>query len=378
MHKRDDLSHILYASFFNANERKVNRTFMSYLNKLKSNIDGNVVAWSKFKRYTNPYEFIHTPDPTTSRSVSSLAPLSRSYYKMVEMSNTFDLLDQKPQMRTFHLAEGPGGFIEALCDLRKNSGDIHYGMTLTDPSNQSVPGWGDSETFLNANPNVFIEHGATKNGDITSPENLVYCYQKYRGTMDLVTGDAGVDYSFDFALQEQTSANLILCQIAFGCAMLKPGGAFVVKMFDISTIISVDLLYFLSLTFDSVHMFKPNTSRYANSERYIVCQGFRFANNVHIANFFCQTMNHGVSRLFSQEVPYMYLSKLEETNAIIGQQQVEHILFTLSLLENPKPQRLETMRRRHVALCVKWCEKHGIPTHSVNQNNIFTQQCVTR
>lgn len=377
VHKRDDLTHIMYASFFNPHERKVNRTFMNYLNMLKSKIDGNSLAWTKYKKYTNPYEFIHTSVPNTNQSISSLTPLSRSYYKMVEICHTFDLLKDDSPITTFHLAEGPGGFIEALNDLRGNNlHDTYYGMSLIDSSNTNVPGWDKSQAFLDSHPNVVIESGVTQNGDITAPENLLYCHQKYKGTMDLVTADAGIDYSFDFALQEHTSANLILCQIAFGCAMLKSGGTFIVKMFDISTSFSVDMMYFLSLAFDNVHMFKPNTSRYANSERYIVCQGFRLEGDVRLVDFFCRTMNHSVSRLFLQDVPYMYLTKLEECNAIIGQQQVEHILFTLSLLDNPKPNRLESIRRRHVSLSMKWCEKHDIPTHAVVQSNIFSEQSV--
>lgn len=378
MHVRDDLPHILYASFFNASERKINRTFMTYLNNLKSKIDGYSLVWSKYKRYTNPYEFIHTTVPTTIHSVSAITPLSRSYYKMIEISNTFNLVESKTSIKSFHLAEGPGGFIQALCSLRKNTNtnDTHIGMTLIEPSNTNVPGWEITKTFLETHSNVTLEYGVTNDGDITSSKNLLYCFHKYKGSMDIITGDAGIDYSFDFTLQEQTSSNLIMCQIAFACAMLKNGGTFILKMFDISTSISVDMLYFLSMTFETVHILKPNTSRYANSERYIICQGFRFANNVRIVNFFSRTMNHNVSRIFSNEIPYFYLSKLEECNAIIGQQQIEHILFTLSLLENPKPQRLETIRRRHVYLCLKWCEKHGIPTHSVVQNNIFTHQCL--
>lgn len=378
MHKRDDLPDLLYAIFFNTNHCKVNRTFMRYLIKLKSKLDDNIEEWTKYKRYTTPYEFLHKTVPNTSQSVSSLTPLSPSYYKMIELCKTFNLDEVYGPMKTFHLAEGPGGFIEALCDLRKKSGDTYYGMTLIDNANANVPGWSASSKFLESNPNVIIEYGKTGNGDITSLENLVYCHQKYCGVMDLVTGDAGIDYSFDFKLQEQMSTNLILSQVAFSCAMLKSGGTFVVKMFDISTSISVDIIYFLSLAYDSVHILKPNTSRCANSERYIVCKGFRFAGDARIVNFFCRTMNHGLSRIFAHDVPYLYLSKLEECNAIIGQQQIDQIFSTLSLLENPKPQRLETIRKRHVSLCMKWCEKYEIPMHSVIHSNIFTQQCLNR
>lgn len=378
MPHRDELPHLLYATFFDASERKINRTFIRYLNELKSKIDYNSLSWSKYKQYTNPYEFIHTNVPDMNRSVSALQPLSRSYYKMIEICETFEITKGHTQMKTFHLAEGPGGFIEALSDIRENPTDTYHGMTLVDNSNSNVPGWKNSSVFLESHPNVKIEYGVTQNGDISSPENLRYCFDKYQSTMDLVTGDAGIDYSFDFAMQEDTSANLILCQIAFACAMLKSGGTFILKTFDISNSNTVDMIYFLSLAFDSLHIFKPETSRYANSERYVVCHGFRFAKNVVLVNFFYHTMNHRVVRLFTHEVPYLFANKLEEVNAMFGQQQVENILMTLSLLENPKPQRLEAIQRRHIGLCHKWCERHRIPTHSLIPNNIFTQQCLSR
>ena len=45
-------------------------------------------------------------------SVSKHKPLSRSYFKFIEIANIFDLLDfnKKTNINTFHLCEGPGGF----------------------------------------------------------------------------------------------------------------------------------------------------------------------------------------------------------------------------------------------------------------------------
>ena len=113
------------------NNATVSVTLNSYLNKVKRQIDENYDTWDHMKRYTNPYEFIHTIVPNTKSSVSKMKPLSRSFYKMVEIVNMFNLFkdyDDNP-INTFHLAEGPGGFIEATQYLRKNSSDKYYGMT---------------------------------------------------------------------------------------------------------------------------------------------------------------------------------------------------------------------------------------------------------
>ena len=375
IHVRYDLPCMLSASFLNMNGHKVNRTFMVYLNNLKTKIRDNASKWSEYRHLANPYEFIHRNVPNTTQSVSSLNPISYSYYKMVEINNTFKLLDENAEMTTFHLAEGIGGGVESICEHHQNSKDKHYLVTLNQ-SSKTVNDLNVTSAFLNANSVVEIDPIVSDcEKGITSPKNLMYCFEKYHGTMDLVTCDIGIDNSVDFILQEDITSNTTMCQVAFGCAVLKEGGAFVIKVFDISTFFSVDVIYFLSLAFDSVHVFKPSTTPGMSSERYIVCKGFRFASNRQIIHFFSQIMNHSVSRIFNSEIPYFYLSKIEECNAIIGQQQIENILFTLSLLDNPKPRRLETIIRRHVVACEKWCAKYGISTNEVTSNNIFTQQC---
>ena len=68
-------------------------------------------------------------------------------------------------------------------------------------------------------PNVIIEKGIEGNGDLTKAENLKYCYDKYNGQMDLITGDGGFDFTLQYPNQEQISTRLIMCQIAFVIAM---------------------------------------------------------------------------------------------------------------------------------------------------------------
>ena len=45
------------------------------------------------------------------------------------------------ECNTFHIAEGPGGFMEAMCELRGLPSDEYVGITLTDDNNYSIPGW---------------------------------------------------------------------------------------------------------------------------------------------------------------------------------------------------------------------------------------------
>ena len=75
--------------------------------------------------------------------------------------------------------------------------------------------------------------------------------------------------------------------------------AFVCNIFDVFTPFSVGLIHLMYMTFDAVGIFKPVTSRPANSERYIVCK----------------ELKEGTSHLFE----YMFdlnenINKLKETN----------------------------------------------------------------
>ena len=104
-----------------------------YLTEIKGKISDCGEEWNFHKKYTNPYEYIYTNSPRTS--VCKYKPISRAYFKMIEILNTFNFpsFDSVKPLQMFALAEGPGGFIEAVLNQRKNPTDKYYGMTIEDP-----------------------------------------------------------------------------------------------------------------------------------------------------------------------------------------------------------------------------------------------------
>ena len=169
-------NHIEYKSQENPPECIISDSLSYYLYKIKEKIEVNEKEWDIHKKYTNPYEYIHSNVPNKKKSIAKLLPLSRSFFKMVEIINTFDIGKQKTPLQFFHLAEGPGGFIEAFAKTRKNISDKYYGMTLIDEKNEvSVPSWKRAENFLKDNPNIKLEYGKDNTGNILNYENFVYC-----------------------------------------------------------------------------------------------------------------------------------------------------------------------------------------------------------
>ena len=318
------------------NDPYISPSLYNYLTKIKEEIDIYEQHWDYYKKITNPHEYIHTHIFGKNYSVCKYKPLSRAFFKMIEIINIFNFLDEKYDINCFHLAEGPGGFIEAFSYVRQNKQDNYYGMTLIS-SDVNIPSWKKSQTFLNNNKNVFIENGKSKNGDLFLESNLNYINEKYGSSMEYITGDGGIDFSVDFNNQEEMSLKLIFSQIVYAIIMQKKNGHFVLKIFDIFKFKTVELLFLLSNLYENIYIYKPHTSRVANSEKYIICKYFK-ANNNNLKNELLKNYKsiigniENIKSLFNKTFPNMFVNKIKEINAIYGQQQIENINNTLNLI----------------------------------------------
>lgn len=373
------------------NETKINCKYTTisnslslYLYDIKHKIDIYGKEWDTYKKYTNPYEFINTNIPQKTICVAKYKPLSRSYFKMLEIMQHFHLnlsCESTDAIKSFHLAEGPGGFIEAISNIRNCSEDRYIGMTIVDSDeNDNVPGWKKSDRFLKKNSNVSIELGEDKTGNIISLKNFVYCKNKYKSSMDLITADGGFDFSFDYNSQELNIIKLLFSQIAFALCMQKKNGNFILKIFDCFMQQTIDLLYILASFYENVYITKPQTSRYANSEKYIVCKGFLFSNCDDFYPFLYSVFEKLVNiadkekivRFLKIPIPSYFINKLEELNAIFGQQQIENIHNTILLINNKnKLNKIENLIKINIQKSIQWCIKHNI------KYNVFTPLTMT-
>ena len=104
-------------------------------------------TWELAKKMANKYELVYTHnDERLPPSISLLTPLSRSFFKMVEILHVTGFLNNAAtpaKIISAHIAEGPGGFIQALYNLTeagKKKMAASIAMTLK-PTNHHVPGW---------------------------------------------------------------------------------------------------------------------------------------------------------------------------------------------------------------------------------------------
>lgn len=356
-----------------------------YLTEIKEKIADCNEEWNMYKKFTNPYEYIHTNNSKTS--ICKYKPISRAYFKMIEIMNTFNFqcLETSKPIQMFALAEGPGGFIEAVSNHRNNLADTYYGMTIEDANDTEVPGWKKTANFLKNHSNVLLEKGADGTGNILNVDNFKHVTTIYKNKCELVTGDGGFDFSTDFNNQELNITSLLFAQIAYAVCIQKMGGCFVLKCFDCFYKASAELIFLLSTMYEKVYVVKPNTSRYANSERYIVCINFLHSDSSKYVHIFEQLMENicdetnktsFIRSFFSNiRIPIFYYNKLEECNSIIGQIQIDNIYNTLALIENRyKTEKIEYYMKNNIKKCIQWCIKNKIEYNCITENsekNIF-------
>ena len=145
---------------------------------------------------------------------------------------------------------------------------------------------------------------------------------------------------------------------------------------------TVDMLAILSSFYERVYMTKPQTSRYANSEKYIVCKGFLFENSREFYHGLHKTFEQAllvddtkqyITRFLTVPISSLFLSKLQEYNAIFGQQQIETIYYTISLIENKfKADKIDNLINTNIQKCVNWCIKYDVSYNVMSTpQNIF-------
>ena len=219
---------------------------------------------------SNPYE-----------TIRNAFFLNRAAVKMANIDRVCNFMFTRPEhLRADELlyfadvCAGPGGFSEYVL-FRKKWRAKGFGFTLRKENDFKLHDFhaGPCETF-------HPYYGPKEDGDVFWPHNqsafrdLIMKQTKGEG-VHFMMSDGGFSVEGQENIQEILSKQLYLCQCLIALMIVRTGGHFVTKLFDVFTPFSAGLVYLMYRCFDEISIFKPNTSRPANSERYLICKGKR-------------------------------------------------------------------------------------------------------
>ena len=162
----------------------------------------------------------------------------------------------------------------------------------------------------------------------------------------------------------------------------KNEGVTIIKINNIFYKPIIDILYLLTSMYEKVYIIKPNTSNITTFDKYIVCKNFIYNDNkithyksnyYKLLNFLKRLENNYITSIIDFELPYYFITKLDDMNITIGQQQLEALNQIIGILKNKnKYDKIEIIKKSNIQKSVNWCEKYKIPCNKFTEKiNIF-------
>lgn len=218
-------------------------------------------------------------------TIGSVFFMNRAALKMANIDAAtnfmFTNIDQSPEHHNtsapYYFADvcaGPGGFSEYVL-WRKKWLFKGFGFTLKSVHNFEL------NRSRCVSPVTFnAQYGFYKDGDIFKLENITSFAKNVKHETDglgvhFMMSDGAFSVEGKENLQEILSKQIYLCQCLMALEIVRNNGHFVTKVFDLFTPFSVGLVYLMYKCFQKVTILKPNASRPANAERYLICYGLQ-------------------------------------------------------------------------------------------------------
>lgn len=328
--------------------------------------------WEYYKKIVNPYELVYTKKKYKNfpECISTVRPLSRSYFKMIEIMDLCGFFHQQGKsIRTAHVCEGPGGFIEALYNAStqyKTYIDETVAMTLQSTKN-TIPGWRYAAHFLKSHNTIKIIYGRDATGDITKVDNQQsYIHYVDKRKCDIFTADGGFDFSANYMKQEELVFPLLVASAKIGLEVIKPGGTFVLKFIDFYNKATVDLLYFLSCHFVEWTLYKPAMSRPCNPEHYFIGKGFTSCSDdaLDALHAWCNRLenNDVMESLLKSEYSDEFIQIIGEIREQSAKSQIEYLTRVFDIIEQKDEQLVQEYLMHNITSSHEWCKRFNVPT----------------
>jgi hypothetical protein len=347
------IEQILYDSYIS---RSLQNSLQIIENQLRSY---DLKTVEELKQYFNTYEYIFTNVPNSNLSVSKVKPDSNIFYELMEIFFVFNIneaLKYKKQITTMHFTPNYTSSIYLLHLIRENNVD--------------------NCNYCNFDADKIIEDTQIKNENEREQES--------KNKSDFLFFEFKKEHYSDL----HTYFKNMLVVLYVILSRQNKNGISIVKIDHIFYKWIVDVLYIFTGLYDKVYIIKPYVSNIMTNERYVVCKNFTFISHESEKECLCKndvlhTLDEIIERMnvnpyfsysfINNHIPYYFINKIEESNTVIGQQQLETYILLVNILKNKnKDEKLETIKRNHIQKCIQWCEKYKIPHNKfMDKTNIF-------
>eukprot|EP01112_Ceratiomyxa_fruticulosa_P003804 TRINITY_DN1411_c0_g1_i2.p1 TRINITY_DN1411_c0_g1~~TRINITY_DN1411_c0_g1_i2.p1 ORF type:complete len:302 (+),score=48.56 TRINITY_DN1411_c0_g1_i2:193-1098(+) len=182
---------------------------------------------------------------------------ARSAFKLIQIDKQFDILNPQRVSRVVDLCAAPGSWSQVLARKLNKESNPDVKIVAVDLQEMAP-----------------LKGVIQIKGDITKLETANTIIDLFDGKKaDLVVSDGAPDVTGLHNIDQFVQSGLLLAGLCITTHVLKPGGVFVAKMFRGP---DVRLMYEqMRIFFPSVTIVKPQSSRDASIEHFILCQGYQ-------------------------------------------------------------------------------------------------------
>jgi 23S rRNA U2552 (ribose-2'-O)-methylase RlmE/FtsJ len=282
---------------------------------------------------------------------------------------------------SLHIAEAPGNFVLAINHyIKTNYPQIDW-FWLANSYRDIYDGkygrgyLSDQYGLIRKNKHNWI-FGADGDGDITSTSNLISFNQdvrkKFLAKVHFITSDVKyVPEIPDFDDEEYINKPVHLAHLVCSLMNLENEGVMILKEFTLFEAPSIALLYLIINCFRKVYIAKPETSKSANSEIYII--GIKYKNILQQVHFdrllsvmkYIRKLNvaSGSPALFVREdIPETFVKKVIDINRRLNELQISGINKNIETYEKYKSVRFVDIenQKQKIAKAREWINKHKV------------------
>jgi hypothetical protein len=308
------------------------------------------ISLDYINKIVNPFEFIHTNVPGTILSVSKVKPESSLFFDLMEIFQICNITEFLSEISKINIA-----------NFTPNFTSTNYLLNMLREDNEDV----------------------TIN-ELFNFENL--CEKYVKNTISIKMDLMIFEFKDEDYIDIKQYIKNVLLTFYIIVKYQANNGTCIIKFDNIFYKVIIDVILILTGIYRKVYLIKPSISKITKGERYIICSEIDFE-LLGRTNLFQQleeklkdylldttiTMPIYIHSFLKNEVPYYFLNKIEESNAVIGQQQLESYDQIINIFKNKnKEDKIESLKRNHIQKCIQWCEKNQIPHNKFTDKiNIF-------
>lgn len=283
----------------------------------------NNQRWHFFRKLLNNFDF-------NSREIA----VNRAFYKLWELLAPYRVRLLDKGCCTLHLAEAPGSFVQVVKHMYPEARVV----AVSKPPSSYADVVRKGKAIPVFSPEVIKLPGAAFHYvdllQSSTIRNLAAAMRKSIAPMGfvLITGDGGFDEEEKYDEKEVLHYKLILGEVICMLLLQKLGGTCILKVFDTFTVTTIHILYLLCRHYDSYEIIKPSTSRPTNSERYIICHGFRGSSVVdhELLSLLDTPIHNGMT--LNQIIPDSFCAHIESEADRLARDQARAIDDVLSYM----------------------------------------------